>query len=54
MNVQLDLCACQNACLLVALVVMCFLVSVLCFLFNSLFLMLWGGRVGMFFSQNIS
>ena len=33
MHVQLDLRACQSACLLVALVVMCFLFSVLCFLF---------------------
>ena len=32
MHVGLDLRACQNACLLVGLVVMCFLVSVLCFL----------------------
>ena len=39
MHVQLDLRACQSACLLVALVVMCFLFSVLCFLF-SFFLML--------------
>lgn len=29
-HVELDLCACQSACLLVAIVVMCFLFSVLC------------------------
>ena len=50
----LDLLACLNASLFVGLGVMCFLVSVLCFLYNSLFLMLWEGRWECSIATNIN
>ena len=39
--------------MLVALVVKCLLVSLLCFLLKLLLLYVMGGRVGLFFGHNI-